>query len=298
MRPSSKAFLDRRRSDVERELDRLLPPASSDPAEIHRAMRYSLFAGGKRIRPLLTLAAGEAFDADDHVLLPVACAMEMIHTYSLVHDDLPAMDDDDLRRGRPTCHKVFGEAIAILTGDALLTLAFESLAAVPLTPEEAPRMVHIIREIAAAAGTREGMVGGQVLDMLSQGTKVTPEELEQIHRWKTGALIRASILTGAMAGRSQPEEMDHLNRYAINLGLVFQIVDDVLDVTSTTERLGKTAGKDQSVAKATYPSIVGIDESRRIVTRLVEDALKSLSRLDRSTGVLVDLAEYLASRRA
>lgn len=298
MRPSSESYLSRRRADIEAWLNRLVPEETSDPAEIHRAMRYSLFAGGKRIRPLLTVSAGDAFNAPESTLLPIACALEMIHTYSLVHDDLPAMDDDDLRRGRPTCHKVFGDAIAILTGDALLTLAFETLASIQSTEPTPPRILQIVRLIAEAAGTQKGMVGGQVMDILSEGTPVNRERLESIHRSKTGALIRASILAGAMSGEAQPEELHCLMRYAEDLGLAFQVVDDLLDVSETTERLGKTAGKDQSAAKATYPAVVGIEASRRLVDELVRDAIEQLMHLNRPVEVLMDLAEFLGRRSA
>ncbi len=298
MRPSTESYLARRRADIESWLDRLLPPETAEPPEIHRAMRYSLFAGGKRIRPLLVVASGDAFNAEDVVLLPIACAMEMIHTYSLVHDDLPAMDNDDLRRGRPTCHKVFGDAIAILTGDALLTLAFETLSSIPVSPQLASRMMEIVREIAQAAGTQEGMVGGQVLDVISEGKSVARNQLERIHRSKTGALIRASILSGAMAGDAQPSELSVLKRYAEDLGLAFQIVDDLLDVTSTTQDLGKTAGKDQSAAKATYPSILGLEESRKLVRELFQDAIHQVIQINRPKEILTDLAEYLTQRSA
>lgn len=261
-------------------------------------MRYVLFAGGKRIRPLFTVAVGDVFNAPQSLALPIACAIEMIHTYSLVHDDLPSMDNDDLRRGRPTCHKVFGEAMAILTGDALLTLAFETLSSLPSTAQNASNLLEITSEIARSAGTMNGMVGGQVLDLLNQGRSVSREQLEVIHRSKTGALLRASILGGAMAGDPRPNEMQSLKRYAEDVGLAFQIVDDLLDVTSTTENLGKTAGKDESVAKATYPSILGMDQSRQLVNELLKDALEQVKKIDRPAEILADLAEHVTQRSA
>ncbi len=298
MRDSSRTYLTRRRTEVDAWLDRLLPAETVEPTEIHRAMRYVLFAGGKRIRPLFTVAVGDVFNAPQSLALPIACAIEMIHTYSLVHDDLPSMDNDDLRRGRPTCHKVFGEAMAILTGDALLTLAFETLSSLPSTAQNASNLLEITSEIARSAGTMNGMVGGQVLDLLNQGRSVSREQLEVIHRSKTGALLRASILGGAMAGDPRPNEMQSLKRYAEDVGLAFQIVDDLLDVTSTTENLGKTAGKDESVAKATYPSILGMDQSRQLVNELLKDALEQVKKIDRPAEILADLAEHVTQRSA
>jgi geranylgeranyl pyrophosphate synthase len=224
-------------------------------------MRYSLFAGGKRLRPALCIAAGELFDAAEADVMPVACALEMIHTYSLVHDDLPAMDDDDLRRGRPTCHKAFGEATAILAGDALLTLAFGVLAAEGVTPETAARRLAVAAEIARAAGTPGGMAAGQAFDLAAEGRETSAPELDRLHAAKTGALLTASVVAGALAAGADAASVEALRRYGGALGLAFQIADDVLDVTATSAELGKTPGKDTAARKATYPSLYGVEAS-------------------------------------
>src|SRR5262245_15277817 len=223
-------------------------------------MRYSLFAGGKRLRPALVLTAGEAFGAPSHQLAPAACALELIHTYSLIHDDLPALDNDDLRRGRPTCHKVFGDAMAILAGDALLTLAFEVLA--KLEDIDADRKVQISGDLASAAGTAGGMIGGQVNDIEEEGRTPTPELLESIHRAKTGAVLRASVRIGAIYASADDEQLGALTCFGERIGLAFQIVDDVLDVEQSSEALGKTAGKDAQQHKITFPAVYGLDRSR------------------------------------
>ena len=254
-------YLATRRAEIEAALERLVPAADERPASVHRAMRHSLFAGGKRIRPLLFLAAAEAAGAIDAAAVDAACSLELIHTYSLIHDDLPALDDDDFRRGRPTAHKVFGEAIAILAGDALLTRAFENLAALDGPPE---RRIALVAELAAAAGTVDGMIGGQVEDLEAEGKPVQEDRLLYIHRSKTGALIRASVRMGGLWAGADGEKLDALSEYGRRIGLAFQIVDDVLDVTATSEQLGKTAGKDVEQQKATFPALYGLEESRRL----------------------------------
>ena len=251
------------RQAVDEALDRALPPESAWPATIHRAVRYSLFAGGKRIRPVLVLAAGEAVGGAREELMPLACAVEMIHTYSLIHDDLPAMDDDDLRRGKPTSHKVFGEAIAILAGDALLTRAFHLLAEVPEAWDDARvrRRLRAAAVLGEACGTT-GLIGGQVMDLESEGRAIGADDLERLHRAKTGALLSACVRGGAILGGAGDGDLQLLSRYASAIGLAFQVVDDVLDATEDAQRLGKTAGKDEAARKATYVSVHGLDEAR------------------------------------
>ncbi len=289
------AFFEEDRRDVEKSLDRLLPSEQTPPASIHGALRYSVFAGGKRIRPVLCLEAARVFSPDVAPALPVASALEFIHTYSLIHDDLPALDNDDLRRGKPTCHKQFGEATAILAGDALLTLAFETLAAAPIEPA---RRVAVIPEIAAAAGTRNGMVGGQVADLEAEGKTPTPEMLEYIHRSKTAALIRASVVSGAICGGAGETDVARLRRYGESIGWEFQIVDDILDVEESSASLGKTAGKDQAQRKATYPALYGLERSRQMAQELATRASAELAPFGDRARNLRDLAEYLVQRRA
>jgi geranylgeranyl diphosphate synthase type II len=287
-----------KRAQVDQWLDKLAPPETAMPPEIHRAIRYSLFAGGKRLRPILTIAVGETFGVAEEVLLPPACAIEMIHTYSLIHDDLPAIDNDDLRRGRPTSHKVFGEALAILAGDALFTLAFKTLADFPIEPRFIARKVQLISEIATAASTVDGMVGGQVVDILSEGKPVDAATLDYIHRSKTGALICASTRAGGILGAATEEERQALTRYGERLGLAFQIVDDVLDVTATSEQLGKTAGKDVAARKATYPSLYGLPASWAKAEELVRDAVTAIAPLARPVERLAEIAWFIVRRRA
>jgi geranylgeranyl diphosphate synthase type II len=258
-------------------------------------MRYSLLAGGKRLRPSLTLAAGEALGADTDDLMPAACAIEMIHTYSLIHDDLPAMDNDDLRRGRPTCHKAFGEAVAILAGDALLTQAFRVLSA-DAPHRDAERQVRVIREIATAAGTVDALIGGQIADIESEGKQVDASTLEYIHRSKTGAMIAVSVVVGGIIAGANEKQIDKLRGYGQRIGLAFQIADDILDVTSTSEQLGKTPGKDQAANKATYPAIHGIDASNARARQLVEEAVEIVSALHLKTIVLEEVARFIIAR--
>ena len=288
-------FFEEDRRLVDAELEHLLPAESERPSLIHQAMRYSVFAGGKRVRPILCIEAFGIFSSETAAVLPVACALEFIHTYSLIHDDLPALDNDDLRRGRPTCHKKYGEAMAILAGDALLTLAFEALAGAPAPPAE---RVALIREIASAAGTRDGMVGGQVADLEAEGKEVTPEMLEYIHRSKTAALIRASILAGAIAGGASREDQDLLGTFGGLIGWAFQVTDDILDVEESSAALGKTAGKDQAQQKATYPALFGLKKSHDIARELAERAMGALETFGARAANLRELGEFLVLRRA
>jgi len=279
---------------ITRALDALTPTEATPPEVIHRAMRYSLFAGGKRLRPILTLATGEMFDAACEELLAVASAIEMIHTYSLIHDDLPALDNDDLRRGRPTCHRVFGEAIAILAGDALLTLAFKTLADARLLPSD--RQVRVISEIARAAGTVEGMIGGQVMDVLAEGQPYDEATLTVIHRWKTGALITAAVRVGGIIGGASEEALARLTHYGQCIGLAFQIVDDLLDVTASQTDVGKATGKDTAAAKATYPRLFGIGASQAKAEELIHQAIEAVRDFPLSQP-LVEIARFVIARR-
>jgi geranylgeranyl diphosphate synthase type II len=256
-------------------------------------MRYSVFAGGKRLRPALLLAACEVFGGDLEDAAPAACAVEMIHTYSLIHDDLPAMDNDDLRRGRPTCHKVFGDAMAILAGDGLLTLAFETLAKCP----RQERVQALIRAMAAGAGC-QGMVGGQVLDLEGEGRPATLDAVQSIHRWKTEALIGASCETGALAGGASLSESEVMRAFGVKIGLAFQIVDDILDITKPREKLGKTPGKDQKAGKATYPSVMGLRAARSEAARLIGAAEAELGVFGERGGALKDLARFVVERES
>jgi geranylgeranyl diphosphate synthase, type II len=288
-------YLARRAAEVNEWLDRLVPSETTLPEQLHRAMRYSLLAGGKRLRPALVLSAGEAFGADTDDLMPAACAIEMIHTYSLIHDDLPAMDNDDLRRGRPTCHKAFGEAVAILAGDALLTQAFRVLAA-DYPNRDADCQVRVIREIATAAGTVEALIGGQMADIESEGKNVDALTLEYIHNSKTGAMISTSVVVGGIISGAGTEQIEKLREYGRRIGLAFQIADDILDVTSTSELLGKTPGKDNAVSKATYPSIHGMAASEARARQLVDEAVAIAAKLDLKTRVLEDIARFIIAR--
>jgi len=284
---------------VEIELENVLPQGDELPFSLHRAMRYSTFAGGKRIRPVLLLAACEAVGGDRCKGVAAAAAMEMIHTYSLVHDDLPAMDNDDFRRGNPTNHKVFGEAVAILAGDALLTQAFillsrpEMAAVVP-----SATLLKVIQEFASCAGSR-GMVGGQVVDMESEGKHdIDLPTVQYIHTHKTGALIKASVKVGALLGGASSNQLDALVRYGEAIGLAFQIADDILDIEGTTDELGKDAGSDQARGKATYPSVVGIGEARRRSAELLEMALQFIDGLDHRADPLREIARYVVTRKS
>jgi len=292
------AYLAERRRLVDQALDRLLPPAETYPRLLHEAIRYSIFAGGKRLRPILAIAAAEAVGGEVEGVLPIAAALECIHTYSLIHDDLPSMDDDDFRRGKPTCHKVYGEALAILAGDALLTLAFELLSQGAIAQGmDAARHSTLIQEIAKAAGSR-GMVGGQSVDILSQGKVIDQETLLYLHTHKTGALIRASVIAGGLVAGASEEQIGALSRYGERIGLAFQIVDDLLDVTGTTEELGKPAKSDLRHGKATYPALLGKERSEREVERLTAEAKEALQPFGGRAWALHAIAEYLATRRS
>ncbi len=287
------SYLTARTALIERALDGFLPRASVKPTTIHKAMRYSLFAGGKRLRPVLTLAAAEACGGGLRRAVPAACAVECIHTYSLIHDDLPCMDDDDLRRGRPTSHKVFGEGVAVLAGDGLLTIAFEILAQAAPTPRYST--AALIRELASASGS-QWLIGGQVADLEGEGKKVDGPGLKYIHRCKTAALLTASIRLGAMGANATPARLAALTAFGQALGLAFQVIDDILDVTQTTEKLGKTAGKDMAATKATYPAIFGLDRSRKEARRLTAAAHTSLKPFGKNAATLRALADYLLAR--
>lgn len=291
------SYMARQSERVSEWLDRLSPDATAVPAVLHQAMRHSLLAGGKRLRPVLCIAAGEAFGAAESELLPVACALEMIHTYSLIHDDLPSMDDDDFRRGRPTCHKAFGEATAILAGDALMTLAFRVLAIEGVSPGREAGRLRTVAEISAAAGTPGGMVAGQVLDLEGERNPVDGPGLDRLHAAKTGALLTVAVVAGARCGNASDAELDTLRRFGAALGLAFQIADDVLDVTGTSEELGKTPGKDLASGKSTYPSLYGLEGSRERARGTIQKAVAELEPLGERVERLRQLACFVIDRR-
>jgi len=295
---AARAYVERVRALVEAELDALVPAESSDPARaVHAALRWSLFAPAKRFRPVLVCAAGETFGAGARRLARTACAFELIHTYSLVHDDLPAMDDDSLRRGRPTCHVKFGEATAVLAGDALHTLAFQTVA--EDEGLDAGVRVRLVAELARAAGTPEGMIAGQAHDLAAEArADVSGEELEHIHRRKTGALIVAAARAGAIVAGARASELDAVTSYARDLGLLFQITDDLLDVTATAADLGKTPGKDARAQKATYPALYGLDAARQRAQDVYANALHALDSIERPTDLLRSIARLVLERRA
>jgi geranylgeranyl pyrophosphate synthase len=287
-------LFDESRRLIEATLDSLLPPANASPGRVHQAIRWSVFAGGKRFRPALLLASGETFGAPVNSLIRTACALEMIHTYSLIHDDLPSMDDDDLRRGRPTCHVRYDEATAILAGDALQTLAFRTIAE-DEGLDTATRL-RVISELARSAGTPQGMVAGQALDIEAEAREVTANELEEIHRLKTGALIICAVRCGAVIARVNDAELDAVTTYATNLGLLFQITDDLLDVTATEKELGKTPGKDARSAKATYPAMYGLREARTAGENAHRDACAALETINGPTDTLIKIADFTLNR--
>ncbi len=280
--------------EVDRALDRLLPKATAKPATIHKAMRYSLFAGGKRMRPALVLAAAEACGGTHEAAMPLACAVECIHTYSLIHDDLPGMDNDDLRRGKPTNHKVFGEGIAILAGDALLTQAFEIAAS--CTGWKRYSIKDVVLEIAKASGSLQ-LIAGQVADLEGEGKKISRAQLRYIHERKTSALLACSVRLGGMSANCTPAQLDALTDFGYNVGLAFQVIDDILDVTQTSEQLGKTAGKDVKAQKATYPSIVGLEKSRVIAAELTSKAEVALQPFRGKAVALEAISAYLLRRQ-
>ena len=284
------------RNLVDAALERILPAQTVSPAKVHAAIRWSVFAGGKRFRPLLLLAVGKTFGAARELLINPACALELIHTYSLVHDDLPSMDNDDLRRGRATCHIRFGEATAILAGDALQTLAFKIVAEDESL--SAAKRVLLLAEIAKASGTPYGMVAGQACDLEAESRTVSPSELEQIHRLKTGALIIAAARCGAIIADASETELAAITDYAAQLGLLFQISDDLLDVTATAETLGKTPGKDQRAKKATYPALYGVEATRKHLAHAHQAACSSLDAFQAPTTLLLDIADFILERQA
>jgi geranylgeranyl diphosphate synthase type II len=292
-------FFEQDRLAVDAALDRLLPAQTTEPISIHTAMRYSVFAGCKRIRPILCLEAARIFEPDippdASPAMHAACAIEFIHTYSLIHDDLPALDNDDLRRGKPTCHKQFGEATAILAGDGLLTLAFQIIGE---SPTSAERTLAALQEVSSAAGTVKGMVGGQVADLESEGKRVEPQTLEYIHRSKTAALIRASVSTGAISAGAGIADVARLRKFGETIGWAFQVTDDILDVEESSAALGKTAGKDIAQQKATYPAVFGVAQSHEIAAKLAKDAIAQLDSFGERASRLHALAEFLVHRRA
>jgi geranylgeranyl diphosphate synthase type II len=290
-----KNVLERGREAADDALERLLPAASAHPTSIHQAMRHSVFAGGKRLRPILCMEAGRMIASTlPNGIEDVGAALEMLHTYSLIHDDLPALDNDDLRRGRPTCHKAFGEATAILAGDALQTQSYEVLAQVRCPAE---MRVAIIRETAHATGTIDGMIGGQVVDLEAEHKKPDLATLEYIHRSKTAALITASVVTGGMYAGADEDQIFRLRNFGQGVGLAFQIVDDVLDMTQTSEQLGKTAGKDAAAEKVTYPALFGVEESLRKADALVDQACAQLDIFGDRAATLKELARFLVERK-
>ncbi len=293
---SLQEYLGEQQSAVDRALEAWVPGENVEPQSIHKAIRYSLFAGGKRIRPALAITAARAVCDDPRGIENAAATLEMIHTYSLIHDDLPAMDNDDLRRGMPTCHKVFGDAIAILAGDALCTLAFEVISRLPFLPAE--RKIKLVAELAQASGTVGGMIAGQVHDIEGERQQPTAELLEKIHRAKTGALLRASVRLGAIYADALETELQALTKYGEHVGLAFQIVDDILDVEQTSEKLGKTAGKDQAQQKITFPAVYGLERSREMAEEQRLAAHQALLSFDERADRLRQLADLIVNREA
>ncbi len=297
MQQSVREILSSEAEIIDHALDRLLPGPDQAPVSIHRAMRHSVFAGGKRLRPVLCLEAARMIAGSGQLPVGVeelGAAIEMLHTYSLIHDDLPALDNDDLRRGKPTCHVAFGEAIAILAGDALQTQAYEVLAGIQCP---APQAVEIVRSIAQATGTVEGMIGGQVMDLEAEEHKPTPEVVEAIHRAKTGALIRVSLITGGIYAGGDADDIERLREFGRKAGLAFQIMDDVLDVTQNSSQLGKTAGKDLASEKATWPAVYGVEQSVKDAERLIDEAFTQLTSYGQRADRLKAVARYLVERK-
>jgi len=288
-----KRYLVSRQKLIDRALDRFLPKESVKPETIHKAMRYSLFAGGKRLRPILCLAAAEACGGKIDNALPLACALECIHTYSLVHDDLPSMDNDDFRRGRPTCHKVFGNGIAVLAGDALLTIAFEIVSRAK--PTRRYGMSILLREVAVAAGSQK-LIAGQVADLEAEGKRADAAKVRYIHENKTAAILTTTVRLGAMSANATPNKLTAITKFGRALGLAFQVIDDILDVTQTSEKLGKSAGKDVAAQKATYPAVLGLEKSRAEARALTRKAHDALSIFGEKAEALHALANYLLER--
>lgn len=288
-----KTYLMQTQKQIDRALDRFLPKAKVKPSTIHEAMRYSLFAGGKRLRPILCLAAAEACGGTTEAAMPLACAVECIHTYSLIHDDLPSMDNDDFRRGRPTCHKAFGEGIAVLAGDALLTIAFEITA--QATPTRRYKLHDLLAELASGAGSRK-LIAGQVADLEAEGQPITRAGLRYIHENKTAAMLITTLRLGAMSANASEKQLGAISAFGAALGLAFQVIDDILDVTQTSEKLGKSAGKDVAAQKATYPAVIGLEKSRKEAQRLTHEAHEALQVFGRKADRLHELANYLLER--
>lgn len=291
-----RAYLQERRETVENALALILPEPEGPAADVVKAMKYSLFAGGKRLRPILCIAGAEALGVDGIHVMPVACALEMIHTYSLIHDDLPAMDNDDMRRGKPTNHKVFGEAVAILAGDGLLTEAFRVMAKTPMGKTKPESLLKVICLVAQGSGY-QGMVGGQVTDIQSEGKTVEPATVEFIHSHKTGALIAASVTSGAILGGATEAQVNAISEYGREIGLAFQIADDILDVEGDSEKMGKGVGGDARKKKVTYPSVHGLVRSREIQKQSIDQAIHSLKTFDSKADPLRALATYIIERK-
>jgi geranylgeranyl diphosphate synthase type II len=290
-----KTYLEQKRQDVDRFLDSVIPAENIPPATLHTSMRYSLFAGGKRVRPILAIAAYEAVGVSSPAILPCAAALELVHTYSLIHDDLPAMDNDDYRRGKLTNHKVFGEAMAILAGDALLTMAFDLISRNSLDGVDAVAQIRVVQELACGAGDA-GMVAGQVADIEAEGKDIDFATLEGVHRWKTGKLIRAAVRIGGILAGASPAALKDLTAYAEEIGLAFQIADDVLNVVGSREELGKDAQTDASRGKKTYPAFFGVQGARQLADERVVSAIQYLQNFDSKADALRDLARYIATR--
>lgn len=292
-----KSYLNEKREIIEESLKKQFPEPRGPAADVIKAMNYSLFAGGKRLRPILCIAGAEAVGGDEKDVIPVACALELIHTYSLIHDDLPVMDNDDMRRGKPTSHKVFGEAIALLAGDGLLTEAFHLMTETVLTERLDPRtLLHVMGMIATAAGY-DGMVGGQVVDIQMEGKEVDPDIVEFIHRRKTGALINASVSAGAILGGGEENQVTAITSYGKNIGLAFQISDDILDIESDSRSLGKNVGGDACKGKITYPAVFGLSRSKEIREEMINMAIKSLEPFDHRADPLRHIARYIIERK-
>ena len=288
-----KIYVEEMRKRVEKDLMKRVPRATARPATLHKAMRHSLFAGGKRLRPILCVAAAEACGGEVEDALPLAAAVECIHTYSLIHDDLPSMDDDDFRRGVPTCHTVFGEGTAVLAGDALQALAFELTAGAKATPRYP--VAQMVMDLAVTSGSLH-LIGGQVMDMEGEGAGLGKRELKYIHESKTAALLKCSLRLGGMSANTTPRRLQALSDFGYSLGLAFQVIDDILDVTQTSEKLGKSAGKDEAAGKATYPAIYGLEASRREAKRLTNRASQALEVFGRKGEMLRGIADYLLDR--
>ncbi len=292
-----KKYLEKQRQEIDRFLESVIPPDTQPPEKLHEAIRYSLFAGGKRVRPILTVATAEAFGAPPSSIWAIASTLELIHTYSLIHDDLPSMDNDDFRRGRPTNHKVFGEAMAILAGDALLTLAFEICSRPDCVKDLSPKQqVQLIQELAVGSGNL-GMVGGQVFDIQAEGQNIDLPTLQNIHKHKTGMLIRSAVRMGGIVAQATPEQFEALTGYAEEIGLAFQVADDVLNVTGTREELGKNPNTDAERGKKTYPTFLGIEGASTFATECVQRAIDHLQLFDQKADPLRDLAHYITDRK-